>query len=104
MSQHNKDTTLPPSLTIDWEAYLPFLENEDISEDQKRVLIETLWGIMAAFVDLGFKVHPVPHACGEPVNSLTDALSDVVSSANPNTTTTDATALQFGKAAGKDSK
>ena len=51
--------TAPPSLTIDWDAYLPFFEDEDISDEHKRELIEALWSIMVSFVDLGFGVHPV---------------------------------------------
>ena len=34
--------TAPPSLTIDWDAYLPFFEDEDISDEHKRELIEAL--------------------------------------------------------------
>ena len=50
--------TAPPRLEIDWDAYLPFFEDEDIPEDQKRELIEALWGNMVSFVDLGFGVAP----------------------------------------------
>ncbi|MEP1520382.1 hypothetical protein [Ascidiaceihabitans sp.] len=34
--------TAPPRLTIDWDAYLPFFEDEDISDEHKRELIEAL--------------------------------------------------------------
>lgn len=102
MDQRDKQTR--PSLTIDWEAYLPFLENEDIPEDQKRALIQNLWGIMTAFVDLGFGVHPVNQTCGKDAASLNDALADMLSCEEPNTTNPDAAVSQFGKAAGKESK
>ena len=56
----------PPSLTIDWQAYAAMLEESDWSDAQKRELIETLWSIVVAFVDLGFGVHPAQQACGQP--------------------------------------
>ena len=51
--------TAPPRLTIDWDAYLPFFESEDITEEEKREMIEVLWAIMVSFVDLGLGIHPV---------------------------------------------
>jgi len=63
--------TAPPRLSIDWEAYLPFFEDEDISDEEKRELIEALWSIMVSFVDLGFGIHPVQQHCGKDV-SLAD--------------------------------
>ena len=58
----------PPVITVDYEKYAHFLENEDLSEDQKREFIETLWRIIVSFVDLGFGVHPAQQAqkaCGK---------------------------------------
>jgi hypothetical protein len=55
--------TPPPSLTIDWELYAEHLEDSDLTDDQKREFIETLWNIVVAFVDLGFGIHPVQQAC-----------------------------------------
>lgn len=61
------DTTPPklPSLTIDWELYASYLEDSDLTDDQKRDFIEALWGIVVAFVDLGFGTHPVQQACAQ---------------------------------------
>ncbi|WP_317960995.1 hypothetical protein [Phaeobacter inhibens] len=84
--------TAPPRLTIDWEAYLPFLENEDISEEHKHELIEALWSIMVSFVDLGFGIHPVQLACGKDISLADLPVADMVKS--------EATAEQFEKAAG----
>lgn len=50
------------ALTLDVDYYQTFLDDEDISEDRKLELIETLWQIIVAFVDLGFGVHPVQQA------------------------------------------
>ena len=70
--------TAPPRLKIDWDAYLPFFEDEDISEEQKRELIEALWFIMVSFVDLGFGVHPVQQVCGQDVSLAELPASDVL--------------------------
>lgn len=71
--------TLPPSLTIDWEAYSVMLEDSDATETQKRELIATLWSIVVAFVDLGFGVHPVQQACGQNDDPLSDTPPDLLS-------------------------
>lgn len=49
---------VPPVLRFDWRDWLPYFEDENIPEDQKRVLIETLWSIMIGFVDLGWSIAP----------------------------------------------
>lgn len=71
--------TAPPTLTIDWDAYLPFFEDDDISEEQKHELIEALWSIVVSFVDLGFGVHPIQQACGKTDDALSDLPSDLLS-------------------------
>ncbi|UES36690.1 hypothetical protein [Roseibium aggregatum] len=65
---HNKPgasvtPTAMPSLGIDWDYYMEMLEESDAPDAQKRELIETLWGIVVAFVDIGFGVHPIQQAC-----------------------------------------
>lgn len=49
--------TSVPALRFDWTDWLPYLEDQDIPDDQKRVLIETLWSIIVAFVDLGWQIN-----------------------------------------------
>ena len=56
------------SVTVDFEEYLHFLDDEEISEADKRELLQTLWNIVCEFVALGFGVHPVQQArnpCGQ---------------------------------------
>ena len=74
--------TAPPRLTIDWDAYLLFFESEDISEEQKREMIEALWTIMVSFVDLGFGIHPVQQVCGQDVSLSELPAADVINSNN----------------------
>jgi hypothetical protein len=53
-----------PALRFDWTDWLPYLEDQDVPDEQKRVLIETLWGIVVAFVDLGWQLNPDPEISG----------------------------------------
>lgn len=76
-SNFNSETA-PPTLTIDWDAYLPFFEDEDISEADKHEMIEALWSIVVNFVDLGFGVHPVQQACGQAVSLAELPKTDVL--------------------------
>lgn len=57
-----------PTLSVDVEYYQRFLDDPDLSDAQKKELIETLWGIVCEFVMIGFHVHPVQQAqdaCGQ---------------------------------------
>jgi hypothetical protein len=48
----------PPVLRFDWRDWLPYFEDETISEAEKRALIETIWSIVIGFVDLGWSIAP----------------------------------------------
>ena len=72
--------TAPPSLKIDWEAYLPFFEDEDIPESDKHELIEALWTIVVSFVDLGFGVHPVQQAREKQIGGQDISLAEMPTS------------------------
>lgn len=64
-----KTPVFTPTLGIDWEFYQEYLKTSDLSETDKRALIETLWLVVMAFVDLGFGTHPVQQVgspdCGQ---------------------------------------
>lgn len=57
---------------FDAERYLPLIDEMEITEEQKREFLGTLWNIMVAFVDLGFGVDSVqrlfPELFDEAVN------------------------------------
>ena len=74
--------TAPPRLEIDWDAYLPFFEDEDIPDEAKKELLEALWSIVVSFVDLGFGVHPVQQACGKDMRLDPMLIGDVLSCEN----------------------
>ncbi len=49
-------TPAPAALELDLAEYAPYVADFDMTEDQKRELLETLWTIMAHFVAMGFDV------------------------------------------------
>ncbi|RIJ31059.1 hypothetical protein [Henriciella algicola] len=54
-----------PSFSIDFDKYLPYLEDSEIPESEKLQLIETLYAIMRSLVDIGFDIHPIGDGCGQ---------------------------------------
>lgn len=69
-----------PRLSIDWEDFAHHLQDSDLSDEQKREFIETLFEIMLAFVDLGFGLHPVQQACEQNRDSPLSLPVDLLSS------------------------
>jgi len=70
-----------PAVTVDIARYQALLDGEDLTDDQKRQFLETLWQIIVQFVDLGFGVHPLQavQKDGEDGSiSLEDALARMV--------------------------
>ncbi len=50
-----------PIITVDVDEFEPLLKNPDLTEEQKRELLQALWNIVVAFIDFGFGVHPIQH-------------------------------------------
>ena len=57
----------PPVIKIDYAVYEQYLVDSDLTEEEKRAFLDTLWNIIVTFVDLGFGVHPLQQACEEPL-------------------------------------
>lgn len=72
-----------PRLSIDWEEFAHHLEDSDLSDEQKREFIETLYEIMLSFVDLGFGIHPVQQACEQNRETTLRLPADLLSSKYP---------------------
>jgi hypothetical protein len=72
-----------PGLKVDWELYGHYLEASDLSDDQKREFVETLWSIVLSFADLGFGLHPAQQTCGEALDLTVLLGGDVVGSHDP---------------------
>jgi len=68
-----------PSLTIDYEKYAHFLEEADLTENQKREFLQTIHDIILSFIDLGFGVHPLQQACGQGGDNSSKAASSILS-------------------------
>ena len=52
-------TTGPPTIAIDYDLYMHHLAESDLTDAQKKELLDTLWQIIVSFVDMGFGVHPL---------------------------------------------
>lgn len=63
MDEINPPTSIePPALEIDLDVYMPIFDDESISDEDKRKLLEALWSVIVSFVQLGWGVHPVQQA------------------------------------------
>lgn len=68
------DPTDRPVLQLDVDYYQSFLDDEDLSEAQKKELLETIWNIVVTFVDLGFGIEPVQVAIEAGKNNTQDMI------------------------------
>lgn len=57
--------TSKKSVEIDIDKYQAYLDDPNLSDEERKELAILIWQIMMAFVDLGFGVHPVQQACGK---------------------------------------
>jgi len=46
-------------MRLDIEKYLHYMDDLDLSQDQKEAYIHTIWGLMESSADKEFEVHPV---------------------------------------------
>lgn len=52
-------------LEIDLERYQIYIDDIDLSDEQKADFMNALWTVIVAFVDLGYGVHPVQSGSAE---------------------------------------
>lgn len=57
-----------PALVFDPAPYMEFLDDPELGEDQKVLLLGALWAVIADFINLGFRIHPVQQAIAERAN------------------------------------
>lgn len=69
-----------PTLTIDYALYEAYLVEADLTEAQKKELLDALWSIIVSFVDLGFAVAPAAKSCGEMPQAAAQFMTSVVDS------------------------
>lgn len=74
MSGHNENDTNNearrsfPVITFDYELYAHYLDDEDLTEEEKEEFLRSLWNLIVEFMSLGYEIHPVQHAqeaCGK---------------------------------------
>lgn len=78
-AEQNEETSaaVPGALQLDAAAYMADLEDWDMSEARKIEMLETLWSIMRAFVELGFKADICGHIFGESTLEKLQTADDV---------------------------
>ena len=65
LEELEEDTARPyKALTLDVEYYQQLLDTSDYSDEQRQQLLEAMWTIMTAFVDLGFDLR-AEETCGQ---------------------------------------
>lgn len=62
----NKIQSDTKRVEFDYDKYAEFLKDTDLSDAEKLELCKAVWNIMSEFVMLGFGVHPIQQACGQP--------------------------------------
>lgn len=62
-----------PAIQLDWEEWMPMVDDTSLTDAEKRQVIEALWDIVVGFVDLGWGIAPSEENGGE-VLDLTSAL------------------------------
>ena len=65
-------------MTLDAEKYQRMLDAPETTDFQRSEMIEALWFIVTAFVDLGFDIRAAGNPCGQAINS--DKASSVLPS------------------------
>lgn len=71
-----------PASHEDLREYLAYLDGTNLSEAQKIELLQTLWSIMSAFIDLAFGTDPVQQALPS-VATDQDTDDSIVSAVKP---------------------
>lgn len=64
----NKPPTPSPaqrSIHLNWKDWLPYLEDSNATEADKKKVIETVWSIAMAFVDLGWDINASEESSGQ---------------------------------------
>lgn len=69
-----------PSTHLDWEEWLPYIAHSDASDEEKRKVIEAIWSLAFAFVDLGWEINDTQENSGQSLDLITALQAAVVQS------------------------
>lgn len=59
------DKALAPPPKLDHDKYAPYVADLDLTDDQKREMLQALWDMMVMFADLEFGMEATQLACGQ---------------------------------------
>lgn len=71
------DASARPIVTVDVERYQSYLDDPNLSVEQKEEFLQALWSIVVTFVELGFGVHPLQEVCGQDSEGLNQSPKEV---------------------------
>jgi len=63
------DASAKPFISVDVERYQSYLDDAEMTDEQKEAFLQNMWQIIVGFVELGFGVHPLQEVCGKDVKS-----------------------------------
>jgi hypothetical protein len=66
------------ALQFDAQEFAHFLDESDLTQDQKLEYIQTVWSIVLQFIDLGWGVNSIPVALPEYAEISSDAPGDAL--------------------------
>lgn len=65
---HSDDESDFKALTLDIDKYQSYLDDADLSEEERTQILNSLWTIICCFVELGYSVEPL-ESCGQTPSS-----------------------------------
>lgn len=99
MGAKGPETTGPPPLSLDWEAFGAHLEASDLTDAQKREFIEILWSLVVSFVDLGFGTHPLQLVMENSCEQQAEIARFIAAESRPVLSSEDRSTTEFNAAA-----
>ena len=75
-----------PIITVDVQKYQGYLDGSGLSQAHKEEVLQAMWSIIVACVELGFGVHPAQEVCGKATllgSETSNGAVDGVSSTQP---------------------
>ncbi len=65
VEKRNRHQLRKKRLEVDLERYQAYIDDNDLSDQQKAEFLNALWTVIVAFVDFGYGVHPVQSSGAE---------------------------------------
>lgn len=82
-ASHLADQPVTGVLPLDVKKYEAQMEEFDFTDEQRVEILQTLWTMMATFVDLGFGTEPVQHFLGQWVSESLQSPDDRIKDKSP---------------------